>query len=107
MRNAFVICMLKDLVLTEAVQDITPPGQPSQCRQAIIEALFGVQSSLSTFNRLLISVGQEFYSPVQVSLPRNYVLHKGHLIALKIRWRLGGSNNFPVFLSYPCSQKLS
>ena len=85
MRNAFVICMAKDLVLTEAVQAITLPGQPSQCRQVTTEALCGVQSSLSMLNRLLISVGQEFYSSVQVSLLRNHVLHKGHLTALKIK----------------------
>lgn len=101
------IYIAKDLVLTDTVQDITLPGQPGQYSLSTIKALFGVQSSLSTLNRLLISVEWGFYSSVQVSLPRNHVLHQGHLTALKFWWRLGGSNNFPVFLSYLCSQKLS
>lgn len=42
MRNTFVISIVQDLVVTEAIQDISLPEQPSQCWQALTEALLGV-----------------------------------------------------------------
>lgn len=69
MRNTFVISMAEDLVLTEAVQDISLPGQPSQCRQATIEALLGAQRSLSALKILLSFVGGNFILQCRWPLP--------------------------------------